>query len=114
MFTFQPLKVTVIPDWVIEEIDKNLQFRSEKEEALRSLFDKAREATVDTVQKLLDDLRQAKEKGRSECIMFVGRSECTIFVSVSGRNECTMFVSVSNLIGVSAPCLGKSECTMFV
>ncbi|KAH3703378.1 hypothetical protein DPMN_078414, partial [Dreissena polymorpha] len=61
-----PLKVTVIPDWVIEEIDKNLQFRSEKEEALRSLFDKAREATVDTVQKLLDDLRQAKEKGLVE------------------------------------------------
>ncbi|XP_052805006.1 uncharacterized protein LOC128234667 isoform X6 [Mya arenaria] len=62
-----PLKVNTVPDYVIEEIDKSLMYRAEREETvLRAIFDKARESTEDTIHKLLDDLRKRKEQGLLE------------------------------------------------
>ena len=58
----QPLKVNV-EDSVINNIDQNLQYKSEKEEVLRTLFNPARTIIQPEIMKLLEDLRQKKEQG---------------------------------------------------
>ena len=58
----QPLKVEV-EDSVINTIDQNLQYKSEKEDVLRTMFQPARTIVTGEVMKLLEDLRQKKEQG---------------------------------------------------
>ena len=63
--TPQPLKVTTVPEFVIEEVDKLLTYAADRSEAqLRGIFEKCRDASYDTVQKLLEELRKKKEQGR--------------------------------------------------
>ncbi|KAL3887292.1 hypothetical protein ACJMK2_027235, partial [Sinanodonta woodiana] len=57
-----PLKVK-LDDSVVTSIDQTLQYKSEKEEPLRSIFNVARNVARNEVQELLFDFRQKKEKG---------------------------------------------------
>ena len=52
-----------VDDSVINTIDQNLQYKSEKEDVLRALFQPARTIVTAAVKKLLEDLRQKKEQG---------------------------------------------------
>ncbi|KAK3611367.1 hypothetical protein CHS0354_025897 [Potamilus streckersoni] len=57
-----PLRVK-LDDSVVTAIDQTLQYKSEKEEPLRSIFNVARNIARNEVQELLSDFRQKKEKG---------------------------------------------------
>ena len=52
-----------VEDSVINTIDQNLQYKSEKEDVLRTMFQPARTIVTAEVMKLLEDLRQKKEQG---------------------------------------------------
>lgn len=48
---------------MVQEIDSILMYRSEKEDPLKTIFERSRTAALEDVNKLLEDVRSKKEQG---------------------------------------------------
>lgn len=57
------MKVNSISDIMVQEIDSILVYRSEKEDLLKTVFERSRTVALEDVNKLLEDVRSKKEQG---------------------------------------------------
>ncbi|KAL5020525.1 hypothetical protein ScPMuIL_003417 [Solemya velum] len=62
-----PLKVNVDED-LVSDVDKALSNKTDKDDALRGLFDPSRTAALSEIQELLQDFRQKKDLGARQYI----------------------------------------------